>query len=79
LFHWPQTRQDFWREKINGNARRDADALTRLHDAEWRVAVVWECALKGRGKRPIPEVIDSLVLWLSSDAKSFCVEGQWID
>ena len=79
LFRWPQTRQDFWREKINGNARRDAEAVRLLLDVGWRVGIVWECALKGRGKRPFPEVIDSLSLWLSSDTKQFCVEGQWID
>ena len=79
LFRWPQTRQEFWREKINGNARRDTEALGRLLDAGWRVGIVWECALKGRSKRPLPEVIDSLSLWLSSDTKQFCVEGQWID
>ena len=79
LFRWPQTRQEFWREKINGNARRDAEAIGFLLDVGWRVGIVWECALKGRGKRPLPEVIDSLALWLSSDTKQFCVEGQWID
>lgn len=79
LFRWPQTRQDFWRDKINGNARRDAEAIGLLLDAGWRVGIVWECALKGRGKQPLPEVIDSLALWLSSDTKQFCVEGQWID
>lgn len=79
LFRWPQTRQDFWREKIEGNARRDTDVFNRLQSAGWRVGIVWECALKGRGKRPLPEVIDSLALWLSSDTKQFCVEGQWID
>lgn len=79
LFRWPQTRQEFWREKINGNARRDAEAISLLLDVGWRVGIVWECALKGRGKRPLPEVIDSLSFWLSSDTKQFCVEGQWID
>ena len=79
LFRWPQTRQDFWRDKINGNARRDAEAIGLLLDVGWRVGIVWECALKGRGKRPLPEVINSLALWLSSDTKQFCVEGQWID
>ena len=79
LFRWPQTRQDFWRDKINGNARRDGEAVGLLLDVGWRVGIVWECALKGRGKRPLPEVIDSLSLWLSSDTKLFCVEGQWID
>lgn len=79
LFRWPQTREDFWRKKINGNANRDSDATSRLLQASWRVGVVWECALKGRGKRPLPEVIDSLSVWLSSDTKKFHVEGQWID
>lgn len=79
LFRWPKTRQDFWREKIDGNARRDLTAIGRLRETGWRVAVVWECALTGRGKRPLPEVIDSLTAWLSSDEDSFCVEGQWID
>jgi len=79
LFRWPQTRQDFWRDKINGNARRDAEAISLLLNVGWRVGIVWECALKGRGKRRWPEVIDSLALWLSSDTKQFCVEGQWID
>lgn len=43
------------------------------------VGIVWKCALKGHGKRPLTEVIDSLSLWLSSGTKQFCVEGQWID
>lgn len=79
LFRWPKTRQDFWREKIDGNARRDLIAIGRLHETGWRVAVVWECALTGRGKRPLLEVIDSLTAWLSSGEDSFYVEGQWID
>lgn len=62
LFRWPQTRQEFWREKINGNALRDTEALDHLLDAGWRVGIVWEGALKGRSRRPLPEVIDSLSL-----------------
>ena len=44
LFRWPQTRQEFWREKIDGNARRDANAIGLLLDTGWRVGIVWECA-----------------------------------
>jgi len=54
MFRWPQTRREFWREKINGNARRDAEAIGFLLDVGWRVGIVWECALTGRGKRPLP-------------------------
>lgn len=79
LFRWPQTREDFWREKINANAKRDQHSVSRLQSMGWRVGIVWECSLKGRGKRPLPEIIDSLALWLSSDEEEFSVEGQWID
>jgi DNA mismatch endonuclease (patch repair protein) len=41
----PSTRRAFWRNKIEGNRRRDRrnrDALRRLG---WRVLTVWECRL----------------------------------
>lgn len=79
LFHWPKTREEFWRDKIGRNRMRDADARCQLGADGWRVAVVWECALKGRGRLPLAHVIDSLAAWLSSDAKELCIEGQWID
>lgn len=46
FFRLPATRPDFWREKIESNVRRDRLAFTALQDAGWRVAVVWECALR---------------------------------
>lgn len=33
---------DFWRDKIDGNKRRDADTDQRLADAGWMVVRVWE-------------------------------------
>jgi DNA mismatch endonuclease (patch repair protein) len=41
----PQTRPDFWREKINGNRARDNRNMTALEKQGWRVIVVWECEL----------------------------------
>ena len=41
LFRWPSTRQDFWREKIEGNRDRDRDTVERLEAAGWEVMVVW--------------------------------------
>ena len=40
LFKWPKSREDFWREKINGNVERDGKNLQRLSAAGWRIATV---------------------------------------
>ena len=79
LFRWPKTRGEFWRDKIGRNRERDAAALAALQGQGWRIAVIWECALKGRGRLPLPQVIDSLAAWLFSDADEICIEGHWID
>lgn len=50
LFRWPATREEFWRAKIARNTERDTAALVALHAAGWRTLVVWECAVKGRGR-----------------------------
>lgn len=39
----PQTRADFWREKLEGNVERDAAALEELEANGWTTLVVWEC------------------------------------
>jgi DNA mismatch endonuclease (patch repair protein) len=39
---WPRRNAEFWREKIEGNRRRDANTDTRLADAGWLVVRVWE-------------------------------------
>ena len=79
MFRWPKTREDFWRVKIGGNRDRDAATWAAARAASWRCGIIWECALKGRGRLPPGCVIDSAALWLSSDADEFCIEGQWID
>ncbi len=47
----PQTRRVFWRDKIEGNTKRDREALTALLKQRWRVLIVWECVLRG-GRDP---------------------------
>ena len=42
----PATRTEFWRAKIDANSRRDTRAKRDLEDLGWRVAVIWECALR---------------------------------
>lgn len=42
----PATRTEFWTEKLASNRTRDGIKEANLRAAGWRVAVVWECALK---------------------------------
>lgn len=43
----PASNRKFWLEKLQGNAERDHRNRRELAALGWRVAVVWECALKG--------------------------------
>ena len=67
LFKWPQTRAEFWRDKIGRNRANDAKAQAALLEAGWRVATVWECALRG-ANRDIEGVLQRLIDWLHGDA-----------
>lgn len=58
----PSTNTDTWLNKFAATVLRDQHNRRRLIDAGWRVAVVWECALKDS----LPTVIDSLSDWLMS-------------
>jgi DNA mismatch endonuclease (patch repair protein) len=46
LFRLPATRTEFWDTKLSANSKRDLAAIRNLTNSEWRVLVVWECALK---------------------------------
>ena len=45
-FKVPQTRTDWWLNKINTNKANDAKAVKALRKYGWKVIVVWECQLK---------------------------------
>lgn len=75
LFKWPKTRPDFWKTKIDRNCSVDAMALGRLVEAGWRVATVWECALKGKTRLQLDDVIASIARWLRSDEPCLKIEG----
>ena len=75
LFKWPTTRPEFWRAKIARNCDVDAAAMAKLAAEGWRVGIVWECALKGRERRDLTEVLDSVSSWLESEAPQFSIRG----
>lgn len=65
LFRMPTTRTEFWSTKININRRRDAAAAAALADTGWRCLWVWECALRGRGRRTPGELTDAMVAFVT--------------
>ena len=68
LFH-PAYRADFRFGALtlrpNMRAREIAAAL---RETGWRVLIVWECSLKGPGRRPLADVVDSCVAFIRSEA-----------
>ncbi|MFY0309648.1 very short patch repair endonuclease [Leisingera sp. D0M16] len=75
LFKWPASREEFWRDKIRTNVERDFRNRKALKAKGWRVAVVWECALKGKGKMVAGDAIDSLSQWLLTADSELVIEG----
>lgn len=45
-FVWPRTREEFWKEKIRNNIKRDNINIAKLTADGWKVIVIWECELK---------------------------------
>ena len=57
LFRVPKTRTEFWSDKISRNAQRDEAAIKALREMGWRVAVVWECALRADQSRTLQSLV----------------------
>jgi len=75
LFKWPATREDFWRTKIGRNVENDARAVESLRAAGWRVAITWECALKGRTRLDESSVMQRLASWIRSQEEILTIRG----
>jgi DNA mismatch endonuclease (patch repair protein) len=58
----PSTRQDFWQAKFEANVTRDRAVLANLLGDGWRVATIWECAL--RKAELVETVSDLLASWI---------------
>lgn len=69
FFKLPQTRTEFWSEKINGNVRRDRLAIAALEDLGWRCLIVWECTLKKKNAAPAA-LIDGISEWIFAEKNS---------
>lgn len=71
-FRLPKTRPEFWDAKLRSNSARDAAATRRLIEEGWRVAVVWECALR----TDTHKVGEILVAWMTEGQGSMEITGQ---
>lgn len=67
LFKLPKTRTEFWQNKIEENRKRDRKVLDELLNSGWRVAIIWECALKGKNRLDFNALIDKLSGWIQLD------------
>ena len=75
LFKWPKTRPEFWSSKIARNREVDALAEQRLLSEGWRVATIWECALKGRERLSLEDISQHCADWLRSGGTSLVIRG----
>lgn len=75
LFRLPATRREFWEAKIEGNRARDEAAEAAILADGWRVLTIWECALKGRERLPVDEVLDRAADWLANGSIEETIAG----
>lgn len=64
LFKVPATRTEFWMNKIRSNRERDSRNEKQLLADGWRVLTIWECALKGKYRRPLTDIGDEVASWI---------------
>lgn len=71
----PQTRSEFWANKISANQSRDAIVIASLHRLSWRVCVIWSCALTGRLRQTPASIGTNLANWLQEGANFHEIAG----
>lgn len=61
----PSTRPNFWQAKFETNMARDRAVCAALRKARWRIATVWECALRKTAN--VEVTADLLAIWLQGN------------
>ncbi len=65
----PRANEDFWKQKFQGNVDRDIRHTEMLLTLGWRVAVIWECALKHSADETA-EIVDE---WLQGNEATLVI------
>ncbi|MFR7607951.1 MAG: very short patch repair endonuclease [Odoribacter laneus] len=61
IAHIPQTRTDYWKNKIQKNITRDLANHQKLKKAGWNIMTIWECQLKPQVRQQTLEGIELLL------------------
>lgn len=65
----PKSNRKFWSDKINGNRARDERNLAECRQLGWSCLVVWECALRGKGRLSEERLSREIITWLEREVK----------
>ena len=74
-FKIPDTNKEFWVRKFENNKLRDIRTTKDLLEIGWRVLIVWECSLKGKGKKNLDTLIGQIESWLSGSTDYAEISG----
>ena len=66
----PATNVEYWQAKFRQNVKRDRRNVQALLSEEWRVCVVWECAI---GRTPDDCLVDEIAAFVRRGDPSFVV------
>lgn len=64
----PETRKEFWNNKIGNTVKRDKKNIQKLKELGWRIAVVWECATKNA--KTLSFTYQELSAWLRGNEQT---------
>ena len=59
----PATRCEFWKDKFERNRTRDDLQVALLRQAGWRVAIIWECAIR----KSLSSATSYLATWIREE------------
>jgi DNA mismatch endonuclease, patch repair protein len=83
FWHWhgchlskiPDTNRAFWETKLMANQTRDDVSQMAIVSTGWRVAIVWECALRGHlAESKLPRLMQNFERWIRGKSKHMVLE-----
>lgn len=75
LFTYPKKNREWWKNKLDGNRKRDRGVIRALQGIGWRVLTVWECSIRGKAKRDFEQLMCEVTEWLRSDTPVMELRG----
>lgn len=69
----PASNTAFWRDKLSSNTARDQRAVLAIRTVGWRVATIWECAIR---KLDDEQLVAAFQEWIKGGDEYFEFPGQ---